>query len=811
MLLQPQRIAATASAIAATVILVTVGAATVSVATASAATYTATETIPVPPASTYQGSGGGDGWAVALSTTQVFNVFHHNTILEVACHLQATAQPCWEPETITEPPSGASFGTSGQPGLYLDQATGRLYVYATRMTDGTGGVVCIATNEAATNTDPFCGFTALTGVGEASTTTGISNISDPAVVGQRWFAFNYFGGAASTGTENKLLCFSLVSFSACSGQPYSVGVAAGSTDSDGAFPPPAVAAFGNEIIVPILLSTETATTQEFGCFNGQTQNPCSGSWPVTTETFYDSEFGAPFPLLTSVGALSGFCLPSGLEPCWTLGGATTTAPTGLAEAIGTTSDWNGPAQTIGSRVYVPDGNTDTVQCYDYSKDAGCPEFPHLFPNLGLLYTVNTDPQRPTCLWVNSDDGSGQIQNFDAFTTGSCGRGVIRVLASHLITTATSCTPSSYVSMQVVSPSPSQYTSGSITFEDSGGNPIPGASEIALSSGGIAILAGLNLNAGNGLPQFVISLVGAPEGLGSVVVKLTWERAGAYNPSCLNGGTYVALGDSYSAGQGNPGTYLAPTNQPGDECHRSAVSYPFDVEIALAYFSQRFSFHACSGAKIEDFSKPNHEFPVEPKQLYWLEGARGTKASLVTFTIGGNNANFAKVAQSCFINALEPDTEPCQNQWNAPVNAAITRMGTNSTSNPESLTQLYTKVAVDAPNATILVLGYPRFFPASPPASCSTGSLWTKFTAAQLQWMNNEVRSIDNMTARAVRETLNPRVRYVETYEAFRGHERCESDPWLNGINFPGHDISGSLHPNIEGQAALAKIVEKAAG
>ena len=45
--------------------------------------YSETQTIPVPPASNYAGSGGGDGWAVALSDTQVFNVLHHSGSLNV--------------------------------------------------------------------------------------------------------------------------------------------------------------------------------------------------------------------------------------------------------------------------------------------------------------------------------------------------------------------------------------------------------------------------------------------------------------------------------------------------------------------------------------------------------------------------------------------------------------------------------------------------------------------------------------------------------------------------------------------------------
>ena len=62
--------------------------------------------------------------------------------VQVACHLQTTAAACWAPKTITDD-GGNNFSTSGEPGLWLDQASKRLYVYATRRSDGTGGVVCV--------------------------------------------------------------------------------------------------------------------------------------------------------------------------------------------------------------------------------------------------------------------------------------------------------------------------------------------------------------------------------------------------------------------------------------------------------------------------------------------------------------------------------------------------------------------------------------------------------------------------------------------------------------------------------------------
>ena len=67
-------------------------------------TYTSQVTVSAPPSSTFSGaSAGGDGWAVALTTLQIFNVFHHNYSVQVNCHDQVDASDCgWGgPKTIT--------------------------------------------------------------------------------------------------------------------------------------------------------------------------------------------------------------------------------------------------------------------------------------------------------------------------------------------------------------------------------------------------------------------------------------------------------------------------------------------------------------------------------------------------------------------------------------------------------------------------------------------------------------------------------------------------------------------------------------
>lgn len=492
--------------------------------------YSQTVTVPVPPASNYAGSGGGDGWSVALSNTQVFNVFHHQGTLQVACHSQSDASACWV-DTITDA-GGHNFGSSAHPGMYLDENTGKLYVYATR-DDGTAGVVCVDTTQGATNPDPFCGFTALTAVGDAAY-PGMSNLSNPVLIGNHLYAYNYDPGAAQTSDENAMLCFDVSTDAACTGQPFAVNLGASpGTDNDGYFPSPAIAAFGSQIVIP----TSVSSGNILACFDDSTHANCTGSWPVSlaSTSFYPSGSGAPFPLLNSSGTLLGLCLPDGTDECFNLNGSSAATPTGLSGVILGNDGWNGPAFVLGPRVYVPDGNANQVECYDYAAAAGCANFPKSFANLGYLYTVNPDPQRPTCIWVNSDDGSEQIQNFDAYSGGACGQGSIRVLASQFVVPQQQCYPTAFNALQIVSPDPSQYSGGTVTVEDLSGNIVSGGSALPINNGSVD-LSGINPASTNGLPQFLITLNGTSGSPQAVTVKLTWTAT--YDPSCNSGGQTV---------------------------------------------------------------------------------------------------------------------------------------------------------------------------------------------------------------------------------------------------------------------------------
>jgi Cutinase len=502
-------------------------------AAAETVTYTASQTIPVPPASSYAGSAGGDGWNVAVGPTQVFNVFHHAGNLTIACHQQSDASECWSPRTIRDA-DGHDFATSGHSGVWFDPTDNNAYVYATRASDASAGVVCIDTVQAKTVENPFCGYTALAPAGSAPISSGISVLSEPVKAGGRWYAFNYVSGQASAGAENALLCFDLTSHQACPGQPRPVGLGAG-TFSVGDYPEPQVAVVGDRIVVAGTLDGES----RLGCFDVAAAAVCSGSWPLTLDFEYTSNFGAPFPMLDAAGRPTGFCLPTGADPCFTLEGAAAATPAALPAAVPGTIGWNGTAVTVGSRVFVPNGYGNSVSCFSWASETACPSFPKTFSDLNLLYTVNPDPGRPTCLWVNADNGT-QIHSFDAYTGGACGTGAIRVLASQFVVPTDTCRPATYTSLAITKPMRAEYDSGSVAFQNSDAQPIPNVDDAPIDADGSVVLTGKNLSTDVGLPQFLVGLDNLAHPIGEVGVTLTWT--GVNDPSCVNPGTVVTPGE-----------------------------------------------------------------------------------------------------------------------------------------------------------------------------------------------------------------------------------------------------------------------------
>lgn len=220
--------------------------------------------------------------------------------------------------------------------------------------------------------------------------------------------------------------------------------------------------------------------------------------------------------------------------------------------------------------------------------------------------------------------------------------------------------------------------------------------------------------------------------------------------------YVALGDSYASGVG-AGSYDSGSG----DCKRSNNAYP--VLWKNAHAPASFSFTACSGARTDD---------VISNQLGPLDSA----TSLVSISIGGNDAGFADAMTTCVLQG----ESACIDR----INEARTYI---EGSLPGRLDAAYDAIRARAPNAQVVVLGYPRIYQLG--GGCVFG-ISEESRAA----INGAADLLSDVTAK---RAADHGFSYGDVRPAFTGHEICSDSEWLHSVTFP---IGDSYHPTAAGQS-----------
>jgi lysophospholipase L1-like esterase len=234
--------------------------------------------------------------------------------------------------------------------------------------------------------------------------------------------------------------------------------------------------------------------------------------------------------------------------------------------------------------------------------------------------------------------------------------------------------------------------------------------------------------------------------------VTATAAGAASPV-----NYVALGDSYSSGVG-AGDYISSSGS----CERSTKAYP--EQWAGVNSPDSFVSVACSGASTAD---------VLGSQV----SALSASTTLVSITIGGNDAGFSSVMETCI---LLP-TRWCLNAVAAAESFIATRL-------PGRLDQTLQTIAADAPNAKVVVLDYPDLYDLSKSGSC-VGLSTSDRTA--LDQGADALDSAIQAAALANHDT------FADVRGQFAGHEICDSNSWLHAVDI--FALSSSYHPTAAGQ------------
>jgi lysophospholipase L1-like esterase len=292
------------------------------------------------------------------------------------------------------------------------------------------------------------------------------------------------------------------------------------------------------------------------------------------------------------------------------------------------------------------------------------------------------------------------------------------------------------------------------------------------------------------------------------------------PAALAGvhGGYVALGDSYSAGEGLP-PFAGSTA--ADHCDRSvSAAYPSLLDALLRKQDPRspFRFTACSGALLSEiFSPTRRDGMVYPPEI---SSRVQPSIGLVTLTIGGNNAIFSGVVQNCLLsgNCMEERFPPPgvseKTARHVPPGKLLTQWG------PGTIEQIGNEDAVlfralrgDFPSARVVVVGYPYLFPSRSgpgfpyfPPECA--SILNRLSARE----RDGIRTLqDQLNDRIYEEAAAAGIEYVSPVAIWDGHEPCgSSGQYTNSVkpyfSFPNPINGGSFHPNAAGQQALAALL-----
>lgn len=230
--------------------------------------------------------------------------------------------------------------------------------------------------------------------------------------------------------------------------------------------------------------------------------------------------------------------------------------------------------------------------------------------------------------------------------------------------------------------------------------------------------------------------------------------------------YVALGDSYSSGEGTGySTYNLDV-----KCRRSTFGYP--QLVANQRGNTALKFVACAGAKTSD---------VANTQL----GSLSSATNFVTMTIGGNDIGFGDLIKNCTLRNCSTDITTA----NGKINNTL----------PTSLKNLYSQIRSRASAAKVVILSYPRVLGSS---GCFATTGISSDERTKLGSLQNNLNAKIRAAAGVAGFT------YVDSDTRFAGRQVCAKPEWLNGLNVlhPEESYHPNRAGNSEGFAPLVRSV-----
>lgn len=316
-----------------------------------------------------------------------------------------------------------------------------------------------------------------------------------------------------------------------------------------------------------------------------------------------------------------------------------------------------------------------------------------------------------------------------------------------------------------------------------------------------------------------------------------KSSGYVNPVRLE---YLAMGDSYSSGEGDVGkkadgsSYYLPGTEARDQCHISSRSYPFLLRDHYDVSINKMKSVACSGARVLfDYILPVDNYLGQRRQLAnnseaergiiqqdaiadftpgltpQLEFVKKYKPEVITLTGGGNDIGFADIITYCalpYVQDIIPFVSDCEY---AKGGSELQKMLFDAINTQ----YLYNKILVEkikkaSPDSRIIIVGYPSFISNSQHCSLTlnSGSL------SQLERMTINL-AVTQMNAVLQKVAYDTSVSYADIEGALNGGRMCEGSEYITGVTAVGYkevifkgNVQELFHPNAAGHVKIKDAI-----
>ena len=227
----------------------------------------------------------------------------------------------------------------------------------------------------------------------------------------------------------------------------------------------------------------------------------------------------------------------------------------------------------------------------------------------------------------------------------------------------------------------------------------------------------------------------------------------------------------------------------------------------------------------------------PNQLEVFDSIDADSVDYVTLSIGGNDIGFTDIVTRCVTGSsylwhyaeFIRSTNPRVSSWTPRLQSGLVRKFNKVWENIEEtkdlLKQTYRDIHNKAPNATIIVAGYPELFDRK-----GNGAV---FSYDEANYVDDQIAGDDDKNIKGLDDVLQEVVEemssemdieYVSVVKEFKGHQAYSKDDNGNDINWinplmrlQSEDLNCgapwisdySIHPNKEGAEHYAKCVNEA--